>query len=266
MIRSAQLSMALIAFAGSLLFTSCDSYYFSAPQPADREDERSFPRAMRGRWIDVTDNEESGTDVILSDSLQTIYEIDRYRIWTLEATSVALLDRTLTLETAEQERSREGSPLPSLREQRFDSMSGRIDTIDHFILHGNRIHPVEDDRLLKGYPFRRRGDTIYFTRRDTTCMELGHHVKLRKANRQLYVLNIRDGVSREAAGWWEVLFIRPNGPSLEVFGAGKRLNDHPAIFHKRNGNHYLDLDIRSEELEGMIRDSVFVQGMRLVRE
>ena len=258
--------MALIAITGSLLVTSCDSYYFSRPQPSDAKDERSFPRAMHGRWVDIFDNEERGSDVILRDSLETIYSIDRHRIWTLEATSVALLDRTLTLETAERERSREGSPLPSLREQRYDSSAGRIDTIDHFILHGDRIHPVEDDRLLKGYPFRRRGDTIYFTRRDTTCMELGHHLTLRKANRNVYVLNIRDGASKEAPGWWEVLLIRPNEKGLDVFGAGKPLNDHPAIFHKRNGNHYLDLDIRSEELDGMIRDSVFVQGMRLVRE
>lgn len=263
---SHQLSASLITLFGALIFTSCDNYYFSRPQPADRKDERTFPRTLQGRWIDVSDNEESGTDVILTDSLQTIYEIDRQRIWTFEASSVTLLDRTLTLKIAERERSGEGSPLPSLREQRFDSSAGRIDTIDHFMLHGERIHPVEDGRLLKGYPFKRRGDTISFTRRDTTCLELGHHVKLRKASRQLFVLNIRDGVSKEAIGWWDVLFIRPNGRALEVFGPGKGLNAHPAVFYKRNGNHYLNLDLRSDELDGMIRDSVFVQGMKLVRE
>lgn len=264
--RSHHLSTFLIALFGVLLLTGCDNYYFSHPQPADRKDERSIPRAMRGRWIDVTDNEESGTDVILSDSLQTIYQIDRQRIWTFEATSVALLDRLLTLETAERERSGDGSILPSIREQQYDSSSGRMDTIDHFILHGNRIHAVEDDRLMKGYPFTRRGDTIFFTQRDTSCLELGHHLTLRKAGRQLLVLNIRDGASKEAKGWWEVLLVRPGNNGLDVYGAGKRLNDHPAMIYKRNGNHYLDLDLRSDELEGMIRDSVFVQGMRLVRE
>jgi hypothetical protein len=266
MLRSSHLSMTLIAFACGLLFTGCDSYYFSKPQPADRDDERSIPRAMRGRWIDVTDNEESGADVILSDSLQTIYSIDRQRIWTLEASPVALIDRTLTLETAERERSEHGNSFTSLREQRFDSIAGRMDTIDNFILHGDRIHPVEDDRLGMGYPFRRRGDTIFFVRRDTTIMELGHHLKLRKASRDLFVLNFRNGVSKEASGWWEVLLVRPGQEGMDVFGPGKQLNGHPAIFHMRSGNHYLDLDIRSDELEGMIRDSVFVQGMKLVRE
>ena len=258
--------MALIAFAGSLLFTSCDSYYFSAPQPADREDERSFPRAMRGRWIDVTDNEESGTDVILSDSLQTIYQIDRQWIQTIEVSAVKMLDRTLTLGMAEREHSLETSPLPSLREERLDSIAGRIDTIDNFVLHGDRIHPIEDNRLRKGYPFRRLGDTIFFMRRDTTIWELGQHVKLRKADRDLYVLNFRNGVTEEAPDWWEVLLVRPSGKGLEVYGAGERLKGHRARFHERNNNHYLNLDIRADELEGMIRDSVFVQGMRLVRE
>lgn len=264
--RSHHLSISLIVLCGVLLLTSCDSYYFSRPQPADRKDERSFPRAMQGRWIDVSDNEESESDVILTDSLQTIYKIDRQRIWTFEASSVTLLDRTLTLKTAEQERTGEGILLPSIREQRYDSGSGRMDTIDHFILHGDRIHPVDDDRLVKGYPFTRRGDTIFFTQRDTTCMELGHHLNLRKASRDLFVLNIRDGASKEAKGWWEVLLVRPSDDGLDVFGAGKRLNDHPAMIYKRSGNHYLDLDLRSDELEGMIRDSVFVQGMRLERE
>jgi hypothetical protein len=264
--RSHHLSIALIAIFGVLLLTGCDSYYFARPQPADRKDERNFPRAMQGRWIDVFDNEESGSDVILSDSLQTIYSIDRQRIWTFEASSVTVLDRTLTLETAEQERAGEGILLPSMREQRYDSCSGRMDTIDHFILYGDRIHPVEDDRLMKGYPFTRRGDTIFFTQRDTTCMELGHHLNLRKASRDLFVLNIRDGASKEAKGWWEVLLVRPSDDGLDVFGAGKRLNDHPAMVYKRSGNHYLDLDLRSDELELMIRDSVFVQGMRLVRD
>ena len=264
--RSHHLSIALIAIFGVLLLTGCDSYYFSRPQPADRKDERSFPRAMQGRWIDVSDNEESESDVILTDSLQTIYKIDRQRIWTLEASSVALIDRTLTLETAERERSEHGNSFTSLREQRYDSIAGRMDTIDNFILHGDRIHPVEDDRLGMGYPFRRRGDTIFFVRRDTTIMELGHHLKLRKASSNLYVLNFRDGASKEARGWWEVLLVRPSQQGFDIFAAAKRLNGHPAIFHVRSGNHYLDLDIRADMLEGMIRDSVFVQGMKLVRE
>jgi hypothetical protein len=264
--RSHHLSIALIAIFGVLLLTGCDSYYFARPQPADRKDLRSFPRAMHGRWIDVIDNEESGSDVILSDSLQTIYKIDRNRIWTFEASTVVLLDRMLTLEKTEREKTREESTLPSLREQRYDSIAGRIDTIDNFILHGDRIHPVEDDRLGMGYPFRRRGDTIFFVRRDTTIMEVGHHLKLRKASSNLYVLNFRDGVSKEARGWWEVLLVRPSQQGFDIFAAAKRLNGHSAIFHERSGNHYLDLDIRADELEGMIRDSVFVQGMKLVRE
>jgi len=264
--RSHHLSIALIVIFGVLLLTGCDSYYFARPQPADRKDQHNFPRAMQGRWIDVSDNEESESDVILTDSLQTIYKIDRQRIWTFEASSVTLLDRTLTLKTAEQERTGEGILLPSIREQRYDSGSGRMDTIDNFILHGDRIHPVEDDRLGMGYPFRRRGDTIFFVRRDTTIMELGHHLKLRKASRDLFVLNFRNGVSKEASGWWEVLLVRPSQDGMDLFGPGKQLNGHPAIFHERSGNHYLDLDIRADELEGMIRDSVFVQGMKLVRE
>lgn len=264
--RSHHLSISLIALFGVMLLTGCDNYYFSRPQPTDRKDERSFPRAMQGLWIDVSDNEESGSDVILTDSLQTIYKIDRQRIWIFETNALRLLDRTLTLEMADRERSGDGSPLPSLREQQYDSIAGRMDTIDHFILHSGRIHPVEDGFLLKGYPFSRKGDTIFFTKRDTSCMELGHHLNLRKSSRDLYVLNIRDGASREAKGWWEVLLVRPNGQSLDVFGAGHHLNDHPAMIYKRNGNHYLDLDLRSDELEGLIRDSVFVQGMKLVRE
>lgn len=266
MMRSAHLSMALISFAVGLLFTSCDSYYFAGPQPADREDERSFPRAMRGHWIDVTDNEETGTDVIQTDRLQTIYNIDRQRIITIEVSSVKLLDRTLTLGMDEGERSPEAATIPSRREERYDSSAGRIDTIDNFILHGDLIHPVDENRLRKGYPFRRQGDTIFFMRRDTTIRELGQLLRLRKAARDLYVLNFRNGVSGDAPDWWEVLLVRPGEKALEVYGAGKRMEDLPARFYERNSNHYLNLNIRADELEGMIRDSVFIQGMRLERE
>lgn len=266
MLRSFDPSITIIAMFSALFFSSCDNYYFSRPQPADRKDERSFPRAMHGRWIDVIDNEESGSDVILSDSLQTIYSIDRQRIWIFEASTVVLLDRMLTFEKTERERSMEESSLPSLREQRYDSITGRMDTIDNFILHDDRIHPVEDDRLGMGYPFMRRGDTIFFVRRDTTIMELGHHLKLRKASRNLYVLNFRDGVSKEARGWWEVLLVRPSEQGFDVFAAAKHMSSHPAIFHEARGTHYMDLDIRADELEGMIRDSLFVMSMMLVEK
>ena len=249
-----------------LMLTSCDNFYFARPQPADKRDERSIAGSLQGEWYDITDNEEIAPDVIRPDSLHTVYGIDRNRIWIYESNEVKLLDRILTLADAETDRKLSRAPFLSRRIERLNSNDGHVDTIDNFILQGERIHPIEEDRLRQGFPFRRMGDTIAFLRRDTTCLELGHHVKIRKAAKDLYVLNFRDGISREARDWWSVLLVRPAASALDIYAPGKKMAKHPARFLERNDDHYLDLDIRAEELEGMIRDSLFVQSMRLVRE
>jgi hypothetical protein len=264
MTRLKSLVSSSIGFLSVLFFTGCDSFYFSRPQPSDRENLGQFPKSMQGLWLDVSDNEEDGGDVILTDDEQTQYRIDRQRIWIYGTDEVSLIDRVLTPELAEKESTSDRSPFPSLREERRDSSSGQIDTIDHFIIHDSMIHPLEDGKLRRGYPFRKSGDTILFTRRDTSCMELGHHLLLRKVSKNLYALNFRDGTNREAKDWWEIIIVRPEKGALNGYFPGKKMGEHPAKFLERNQNHYLDLDIRANEMEAMIRDSLFVHAMRLI--
>ena len=39
------------------LLSSCDVYYFSHPQPADKENVYEFPAELRGAWQEECDNE-----------------------------------------------------------------------------------------------------------------------------------------------------------------------------------------------------------------
>jgi hypothetical protein len=264
MIRLKSLVHASIGILTWWFLTGCDSYYFSRPQPTDRKDLQSFPRFMQGLWYDVYDNEEGGEDVIQPDAEQTLIRVEHQRIWIYKSNEISLVDRVLTLDLMKKEEAAERMPFTSLRQERLDTSTGQIDTVDNFILRGALIYAMEDGKLRPGHPFQRRGDTILFTGRDTTCMELGYHLALRKVSEDLYALNFRGGTNHDSKDWWEVMLIRRESGGFNGYFLGDKMSKHPAHILEQSQYHYLDLDIRAGELEKMIRDSVFVQTMRYI--
>jgi hypothetical protein len=242
----------------SVVLASCSSYYFAAPQPVDRPDLRSMPRPLRGSWQPI-EEEDMRTDAPPSPS----YRCERRRLWIVETDSLTALDRTLTWqEASDTSVHREGTPL-HLREERLDTATGAIDTVVNFIVHGDRIHPVDDGGIGKGAPFSRSGDTLRFLRRDTTCHEIGHRFRIRQADRHLWTLNFLDGERQEAKGWWLVLFAERKGDRLVLYAATDKMKTHPSLVGSSSEKYHFALDLHAADIRQMICDSLFTPSMML---
>jgi hypothetical protein len=235
---------------------SCSSFYFSNPQPSDRTDKRSIPKALHGKWWMVESPEDQPDR-----SKQESYVVEGKKIWSFESTEEAVIDRILLLSEIADSAANKQTTFPSLREEKYDSVNHKIDTIDNYILHKGLIHALKDDGLDKGRSFRRTGDTIRFTRVDTTCFELGHYLSVRTIGDGLYVLNFRDGADRKTKGWWEVSILEVKGDLVILHAPGEKMKQHPALIHVLNNGYYLDLDMTAADMRKMLTEEMFTSEL-----
>lgn len=243
----------------AFVLASCSSYYFAAPQPTDRPDLRSLPRQLRGAWWAMQD-EETPPDY----SVPANYTVERRRIRITETDSATFIDRILTLEeAADTTRERAGDTGYS-GVQRFDSAVGTLDTAINLIVQGALAYPVDDDGIGRGYPYSRSGDTIRFVRRDTTLWELGHHLRVRKIEKDRWALNFLDGERHEARGWWLLLIAERRGDTVYLHSASERMKNHPSLVGVKDNRYHFNLDLRAADIGRFLRDSLFEPGVILV--
>jgi hypothetical protein len=246
--------------AAAITLASCSSYYFASPQPADSRDRHTLPRPMRGDWH-VMEDEDTPPDPSGSPS----YRCERKKLWIMEVDSLTAIDGMLSwTEASDTSAKQEASP-PYLREQRRDTATGTLDTVVNFLVRGDRIYPVDDEGVGKGSPFTRSGDTLRSLRRDTTCHELGHRFRIRKADRNLWVLNFLDGERQEARGWWLILFVERKGDRLVIHSASEKMKTHPSLVGNSSEKYHFALDMRADDIRTMIRDSLFTPSLMLGR-
>lgn len=234
----------------------CSSYHFSNPQPSDRPDQQSIPKVLHGRWWLVESPEDQPDR-----SKHNGYRVDGKNIWSFESTEEAVIDRTLLLSEIRDSAEANTTPFRSLREEKYDSVNNKIDTIDNYILYKGLIHAVENDVLDRGRPFHRSGDTIRFTRIDTTCFELGHYLSVRTIGDGLFVLNFRDGSDRKTKGWWEVSILEVKGDLVILYAPGEKMKQHPGLIHVLNNGYYLDLNMTSADIRKMLTDEMFTSEL-----
>jgi hypothetical protein len=251
-------SLTALLAATALALASCSSYYLASPQPADRSDLRRIPREMRGAWQALQD-EETPPDPDAPPN----YIADRHTLRIVEADDATVIDRVRTLEEAADTST--GETPAFTREQRRDTATGTVDTVVNLIVRGDRAYPVDDDGIGRGYPYTRSGDTLRFTRRDTAIHELGHHLRIRKADKDLWVLNFRDGERREARGWWMVLIAERRGDRFFLHSASEKMKTHPSLVGQASEKYHFDLDFRAADVRTLLRDSLFTPAVLLVK-
>jgi len=244
--------------ATALALASCSSYYFASPQPVDRTDLRRIPREMRGAWQSLEDE-----DTPPDPDAPPNYIAGSRTLRIIEADDAPVIDRVRTLEEAADTSTTE-TPAFS-REQRRDTASGTLDTAVNLIVRGDRVYPVDDDGIGPGLPYTRSGDTLRFTRRDTAVHELGHHLRIRKADKNLWVLNFLDGERREARGWWLVLIAERRGDRFLLHSASEKMKTHPSLVGKASDKYHFDLDFRAADVRKLLLDSLFTPAVVLVK-
>lgn len=231
---------------------SCSSFHFSGPQPVDRPDERQFPKAVQGDWWLAI--EEDGQP---DKSKPADYRVGKDFLRFYEAEEVKLVDRTGPAD--------QSTPYPFRREVRTDSASGNTDTVDNFIIRNDLIYPVREDRLGRGMRYRRIGDTVAFTRYDTLTFRIGEELILRKVDKDLYLLSFRDGLEREARGWWTVIIAEPRGERVVLHSPAAKMKDEPSTIGRVENRYFSDMELKAGQVRQLMRDGWFEPSVVLSR-
>jgi hypothetical protein len=274
-----------------ILFFSCNSYNFSEPQPADKENIYEFPESFCGTWIENQDtlalaskfSNNVGTagkgPSFVIQALTTSLEDElneRDSVWYYIDKKYAQLIihcREKIAAGAWPRIDEEGDLLDApftntFKRIQFDSMSKPVDTLNNYVIRKNKIFEISEERFLeKGYPFYFDNDTIVVLKYDTIGVDLGQNAFLRKLNDSFYVLNIRNSILGEENVWWRLIVLEKKNivPVINMWECNSKSADLGSMFFSRsvkNDVFYFDGKWSSVEMLELIRKDYFTRIRR----
>ena len=243
-----------------LFFSSCDTYNFSQPQPADKENIYEFPKDFQGYWI--LDKEDESVNI----GIRNVEFIeDHYTEKIVKGAWPRLDDKGNFI----------NSPFDNggLKTIRYNSLKRPIDTINNYLVRGNYIYHTDSKGLLeKGYHYRVDNDTIIVSIDDTTLLDLGRNAFLRKLNNKYYVLNINNSIigdlnNGDINRWWQVLILdKKDKAHINVWYLTEKFEQLPSMFYNHDGFYYFDGKWTTADMMRLLHEGNFKVGSRLIRD
>lgn len=244
---------ALAAVFAISLFSSCDVYYFSHPQPADKENNYEFPATLIGVWQEECDNETVNIDVRHLSFTDRVSRrvVKGYWPKKISDDSLQYLPGSYIAEHA----------------VLYDSLNRPVDTINSFVIQKEHIIELKDDKSLGlRYDFKRDKDTLLIDEVDTLWLDLGRNAFIRKINDRYFALNILSGTMEESRSWWQLIILEKlAADTIVVWTGASKLEQSTYMFYSFKNNYYFDCSLTSSELLKMIRREDFEISNRLTR-
>jgi len=251
-------------FTGMIaIFSSCDSYNFSAPQPVDKANIYEFPKELRGKWS--VKDESDGQFYFFNKKYVLLVFSDTDKIvngaWPkMDATGKAIYV-TGSYNSAET--------------ITYDSLKNPVDTVTNYLFRNGHVYEIADRKFLKKpYPFVMDKDTVVVVKTDTICIDLGQNAFLRQLNRTTYVLNIRNNILGEDASdysnWWRLIILeRKSDQTYNLWECTSKTENLPCHFFAGNSKSnifYFDCQWTSAEVQRMMKEGYFEVSSEISKE
>jgi hypothetical protein len=249
----------LIIVIMSIFFYSCDTYNFSRPQPANKENIYTFPEDLQGNWMCQRFN-------------QAVYIDSRHVAMTRKDTEHIVAGSWPRLND-------KGAFIyapfynEGMKTIRYDSLKRPVDTIDNYLLRGNHIYAVDGKGSLGiGYPFSRDKDTLIIFKSDTLLFDLGCNAFLRKLDNNFYVLNINNSIigdlnKEENNRWWQVVVFEKKSDQLIIlWDLTTVFEQQSSMFYHHDYNYYFDSEWTTEYMMQMIKNANSEAVTKLTRK
>jgi len=285
----------------SILFSSCDYYNFSNPQPAGKENIYEFPKEFRGRWMEPRDSSLQAMEIMNSskqrqggpiiwqkDQTGLVHDGNVYlknilaeedTVWYLIKKNYALFIMHTREKIAIGGWPKIGDNgdliyppfYNSLKKIEYDSLRKPIDTLDKYLFRGDNIYEIGDERFLgKGYHYYFDKDTVVVIKNDTICVDLGQNAFLRRLDKNFYVLNIRNSILGEDNSWWRfmILEIRDEN-SFNIWECSSKTAKLPCMFYDEASKldiFYFDCNWSSPEMLKLLHEGYFEMTSGVVRD
>lgn len=214
-----------------LLFSSCDVYYFSQPQPFDRPDLYRIPQAFRGQWV----SENSDDEIIVKENI-------------IQVISNAYTERvTKGIWPQKDSTGTEFYPQNPFSVMQYDQVSKQYYKRDNYVIADSFIYEItKKDNLGKGYRWKENKDTILYEQKDTLYIDLGKNAFLRQVDANTFVLNVRshliiDGVNQVPAGWWfvTILQLKKDG-TVDCWSNTEKTDSLACMIHNGSSSEMVD--------------------------
>lgn len=274
----------------SFLFTSCDTYNFSAPQPNDKKNIYQFPDVFLGRWKEkdsvyrsevngpvevkggdqfmLTNDQQNKTPLGKADADGRFYHVFRNYLLIVDVEKERILTGAWPKLNNKNELVYPGNGLRYLYEIHYDSLNRPVDTVRNYIFSGNKIYEKESEGiLLTGNDFTREKDTITVVIKDSTFYDLGQNAFLRKLTENLYVFNINNtilGINEgriERSRWWSPVVLELAGKNKIIrWQCNEKASELPCMFFARNSKSdqfYFDCSWSTAEILRLMKEGYF---------
>jgi hypothetical protein len=160
-----------------LQLLSCTYYRFDQPLPVDAKNVYTFPKSFQGEWFQMERGQKLLALVIRRDYFEIIgKEIKMYKVYKGVIDSIAFK-----------------SGKKAFRHSHFDHDMNRLDTINDFVIRDNKIYKATEGKLTLLGTFKDAGDSALVMPMEKARFDLGENYFLRKVNKDLYILNLKEG-------------------------------------------------------------------------
>lgn len=257
-------SLYQLVFIGMIgIFSSCDSYNFSAPQPVDKANIFEFPKELKGKWSAKEENDGG-----------FYYFNKKYVLLVFNDTDKAVKGAWPKIDAAGKMISVPGS-YNSIETITYDNFKKPVDTAINYLFRSGYVYEIADRKFLKkAYPFVLDKDTVVIVKTDTICIDLGQNAFLRQLNRNTYVLNIRNSILGEDASdysnWWRLIILeRKSDQAYNLWECTSKTENLPCRFFagiSKSNIFYFDCQWTSAEILQMMKEGYFEVSSEIIRD
>lgn len=270
----------------SFLFTSCDFYHFSQPQPYDKEKIYQFPDEFLGKWkekdtvygvefsvpLDGKGGDHFNTENDQQNNMKSVKVVGDSGFYCIYRDYLVMVfvekEKIITGAWPKLNNKNELVYPPqgfgSLYEINYDSLNKPLDTVSNYIISGNKIYEKEPDRfLLPGYDHTREKDTITILRKDSLYIDLGQNAFLRQLTDSLYVFNINNSILGLDKGekWWKLFILEISGNGkINQWECNNKTGELPCMFYDRpskSDQFYFDCRWSTAEILTLMKEGYF---------
>jgi hypothetical protein len=156
----------------------------------------------------------------------------------------------------------------SFQKIQYDSLNKPVDTVDRYIIRGNRIYEKnENEYLERGYSYKMVNDTIVINKLDSITIDLGQNAFLRKLTDSIYVFNFHRAaiMGEEGGAWWNIIILQSNGKKqFYQWDCNGKTANLPCMFYARpskSDQFYFDCRWSSAEMLQLMNNKYFTKTL-----
>lgn len=272
-----------------VLVSSCTTFYFEQPLPADRPNSNEFPSHLLGNWESLPDSANYMINPFDSKSMASgsntapvswkLKKQERSPFYSSDDSLSLLVEETFFAVIVHRTHQIAKGGWPKLNAARefvyppgeiyefeqlivYDSLRQPVDTVEQYIFRNAKMYDVDyDGTMSTGRSYRQEQDTFIMKSIDTLYVDLGKNAVLRQLNDRFYMMNIRGGITGERNNWWQLYIIEKKADHLfSIWECSRKTKELPSLIYLyQDHTFYFNATWTAAELLQLMKDGYFVQ-------